>query len=496
MINVEAEIHTLLNEIGPGHMSNNAYDTSWVARMGDVDKELSNHAMGWLSENQLGDGSWGAKDIFYYHDRVICTLGAMIALTHRGRRAQDKIQIENGLKALEWITSGATQGLAADPNGATVGFEMIVPTLVTEAEQLGIIKQQGERILGRLRTFRTQKLKKLGGKKINKYITPAFSSEMVGLDGKALLDIENLQENNGSIGNSPSATAFFAMHLKPSDPVAMGYIQKWIDKDGGAPNVAPFDIFEPAWALWNLQLISNLSESIFSATSPHLDYLQQHWDNKRGIGHASEYTPKDSDDSGLVYELLVGFNRQVDISAVVGYEEPDHFRCFELEANPSISANIHVLGALRAAGYETEHPSVQKILRFLEASQTRRQIWFDKWHASPYYATSHGIILGQGYAKDMFGSAIKWILDTQKEDGSWGFYKSTAEETAYSLQALCIWKRNGGNVPHEQIKRGLAWLEQHTEPPYEPLWIGKALYTPKLVVRSTILSAIALAREE
>ena len=496
MMNVEAEIHNLLKEVGPGQMSNNAYDTSWVARMGDLDRNLSNHAMGWLSENQLEDGSWGAKDTFYYHDRVICTLGAMIALTQRGRRAQDKVQIENGLRALEWITSGATRGLAADPNGATVGFEMIVPTLVTEAEKLGIIKQQGERILGRLQRFRTHKLSKLSGKKINKYITPAFSSEMVGVEGKALLDIDNLQESNGSIGNSPSATAFFAMHLKPNDLPALEYIRKWVDEDGGVPNVAPFDIFEPAWALWNLQLIPDLSESIISAASPHLDYLQNHWDDKRGIGHASEYTPKDSDDSGLVYELLVGFNRQVDINAVLGYEEPELFRCFELEANPSISANIHVLGALRAAGYEAEHPSVQKILKFLETSQTDQRIWFDKWHASPYYATAHGVILGQAYAKSLFGPSVKWIMDTQKEDGSWGFYKSTAEETAYSLQALCVWKRNGGNVPRGQIKRGLAWLEEHAEPSYEPLWIGKALYAPRLVVRATILSAIALAREE
>src|SRR5687768_17883149 len=53
---------------------------------------LFRSAMEWISENQLPDGSWGAKDIFHYHDRVICTLAAMIALTHRGRRARDKNQ--------------------------------------------------------------------------------------------------------------------------------------------------------------------------------------------------------------------------------------------------------------------------------------------------------------------------------------------------------------------------------------------------------------------
>ena len=79
----------------------------------------------------------------YYHDRVICTLAAMIALSYRGRREHDKVQIEKGKLALERIVGGATQGLQSDPNGATVGFEMIAPTLAAEAEKLGIIKQAG-----------------------------------------------------------------------------------------------------------------------------------------------------------------------------------------------------------------------------------------------------------------------------------------------------------------------------------------------------------------
>ena len=154
-------IEQLLQEIGPGKMSNVAYDTAWVARLGDIDWELSSQALDWLVEHQLPDGSWGAQEPFYYHDRVISTLAAMIALTHRGRRAHDKEQIERGLLALERITSGATQGLRLDPNGATIGFEMIAPTLVAEAEKLGIIKQQGESILKRLSKERSQKLSRI-----------------------------------------------------------------------------------------------------------------------------------------------------------------------------------------------------------------------------------------------------------------------------------------------------------------------------------------------
>ena len=37
------------------------------------------------------------------------------------------------------------------------------------------------------------------------------------------------------------------------------------------------------------------------------------------------------------------------------------------------------------------------------------------------------------------------------------------------------------------------WLEEHMELTYPPLWIGKCLYSPQLVVRSAVISALMLA---
>ena len=93
-------ITKLIDEIGPGQMGSTAYDTAWTARIGEIDWPLSSRALAWLAENQLPDGSWGALAPMYYHDRVLCTLAAMIALTYRGRRGQDKLQIEMGKLAL------------------------------------------------------------------------------------------------------------------------------------------------------------------------------------------------------------------------------------------------------------------------------------------------------------------------------------------------------------------------------------------------------------
>lgn len=492
MINMEAEIQKLLQEIGPGHMSSTAYDTAWAARLGDIDWELSNQAMEWLCENQLPDGGWGAKNIFYYHDRVICTLAAMIALTHRGRRARDRQQIERGLIALEHITSGATQGLASDPNGATVGFEMIAPTLVAEAEKLGIIKQQGEKILGRLSQLRNKKLANIRGKIINKNLTMAFSAEMAGTDGQHMLDIDNLQETNGAVADSPSATAYFSLLVKPHDQPALEYLNAVVKPDGGFPNVAPFDVFEVAWTLWNLRLASDALSS--QHIQKHLDFLIKSWQPHQGVGFASNYSVKDSDDTSLVCDTLSKFNYQVDTESILNYEEDNFYKCYSLESNPSISANIHVLGALRQIGFDAGHPSIKKVLNFLKHSKQGSAYWIDKWHSSPYYATAHAVIACAGYANELIEDSIAWLLSTQRSNGAWGVFSNpTAEETAYAIQALCIWKRTGNKIPFGRIEHGVKWLKTHIAPPYEPLWIGKVLYCPELVIQSAVLSAIQLA---
>ncbi|MEW6287527.1 MAG: prenyltransferase/squalene oxidase repeat-containing protein [Chloroflexota bacterium] len=484
-------IAQLIEEIGPGHMASTAYDTAWAARLGEIEPEISNRSLAWLVENQLPDGSWGASAPLYYHDRVVSTLAAMIALTYRGRREHDKAQIEKGRLALERIVGNATAGLQADPNGATVGFEMIAPILAEEAEKLGLIKNQRDRILGRLSQLRAKKLSYLQGKTISRYVTMAFSAEMAGKDGQHMLDIENLQEDNGSVGVSPSATAYFATYIRPGDPASLHYLRKVTNPDGGMPNVAPFDVFEIAWTLWNLSLIPGLNYT--EKLRPHLEFLSNAWQPRAGIGFAAGYSVKDGDDTGLVYETLLRYGIEKDLASVLAYEQEDHFRCFDLEANPSISANIHILGALLRAGLDRNNASVQKVLGFLRRTRDKQfPFWVDKWHSSPYYATSHAIIACAGVENDLVAESVEWILKTQNRSGAWGTYLPTAEETAYALQALWVWDQKVARVPRGALLNGARWLKENLDLPYPPLWIGKCLYGPNLVIRSAVISALAL----
>jgi halimadienyl-diphosphate synthase len=128
----------------------------------------------------------------------------------------------------------------------------------------------------------------------------------------------------------------------------------------------------------------------------------------------------------------------------------------------------------------------------LKKTQSPAGYWSDKWHASPYYTTAHAIIECSGYSSEGVEAAVNWITSSQNPDGSWGYYMPTAEETAYSLQALAIWNMRAGPVPREILDRGRVWLEDHAEMPYPKLWIGKSLYCPELVVHSSILSALML----
>jgi len=488
-MDLRQDIDNLLQEIGPGqNITRSPYDTAWVARLAELDEPLGREALGWLRRAQLADGSWGAGELRYYHDRLICTLAAMATLARQGSD-RDQASLRRASMALDTMI----HGLRADPV-ETIGFEMIVPTLLAEVEDLGWGPSQGSGILNRFKRYRRAKLASLPDGIINRHVTVAFSTEMIGTDGLHLLDLDDLQESNGSVAYNPAATAFYACYVQRGDPGAVRYLQS-VAVEGAVPYTAPIDVFELGWTLWNLATGRRQDDRELALCQPHLDFLESRWIPGQGIAAVSNLTLTDGDTTALVFDVLTRYGREVDLEGVLHYDAGDHFRCFGLEANPSISTNIHVLGALRRAGLGLDQEPVRTILTFLERTQTLQMFWFDKWHASPYYTTAHAVLSLAGLADDLLDDAIYWIVTTQNRDGSWGFYLPTAEETAYCLQALSIWVQKGGQVPRQVIERGAAWLQERAEPPYVPLWIGKSLYAPVLVVRSAILDALALVQE-
>ncbi len=477
----------------PGQVQSVAYDTAWVALLTEHAPDLAYPALQWLCSHQLPDGAWGAPFPAYYHDRLISTLTAMIVLSRCGRRGTDRLQVDAGMRALENLVTGATAGLYLDTNGATAGFEMILPFLLNEAELLGLITPQGkEYLLGQTAAARSAKTTVMGGRLIDRRFTLAFSAELAGWeDWEAWLDARNLREDDGSVAHSPSTTAYFAWAVKPGDKRALAYLRQTVRPDGGFPIARPFEIYEIAWVLWNLSLLPGVTEQ--PEYQRYLHILRQAWRPGEGVGFTKTHSIPDGDDTAIVASLLAQQGER-DERVFRYYAEEDHFRCFPLEINASTSTNVHFLSALRHSGYPLEDAHVQCALRFLQASRHSGGYWTDKWHASAYYTTAHAIIACVGYAEDLVRRSVSWILATQQPDGGWGFFEqSTAEETAYCLQALSLWRQSHRDeVPAEVLRRGAEWLRANVEPPYPPLWIAKSLYVSHWVVQAEIASALAL----
>ena len=57
------------------------------------------------------------------------------------------------------------------------------------------------------------------------------------------------------------------------------------------------------------------------------------------------------------------------------------------------------------------------------------------------------------------------------------------------------WNEKVARIPKAVLRNGARWLQEHRDRPYPPLWIGKCLYGPQLVIRSAVISALGLVSE-
>jgi hypothetical protein len=89
-------------------------------------------ALGWLIANQLPDGSWGDPVLIMYHDRILSTLSALVALRTWGAAPAAVVRGERFVRAHVGHLALEARELA------TIGFELLFPSLMETAEQLGL----------------------------------------------------------------------------------------------------------------------------------------------------------------------------------------------------------------------------------------------------------------------------------------------------------------------------------------------------------------------
>lgn len=319
-------------------------------------------------------------------------------------------------------------------------------------------------------------------------------------------------EPTGAIGASPAATAAWLGDRPPAEPStpARWYLETVTAMHAGAAPVAyPLTVFERGWVLgWLIRAgipVTVPPEVVLSLTAP-----------LRPDGTpAADGLPADADTTAATLYALALLGAPHKPDSLWNYETPTHFCTWQGEDGFSITTNAHVLeafGEFVASGSadRTEigsgryEATAGKVAGWLLDRQDADGAWTDRWHASPYYATACCAVALDRYggcrrSEDAVERAVKWVLETQRPDGSWGRWQGTAEETAYAVQTLLLPGAHAGREPapdlvraaargREVLLRGLA-LPDRAHP---PMWHDKDLYHPAAIVRAAVLAALHL----
>ena len=119
------------------------------------------------------------------------------------------------------------------------------------------------------------------------------------------------------------------------------------------------------------------------------------------------------------YLLLKQYGFDVDSSVFDSYEREAYFECYPYEMDSSVGVNAHVLEALTAFPHRRQEEVKAKLLAYLRSQRINGAYWFDKWHISPYYATTQVIFAVAPIEHRWVEASIRWIEETLKPSALW-----------------------------------------------------------------------------
>jgi hypothetical protein len=204
------------------------------------------------------------------------------------------------------------------------------------------------------------------------------------------------------------------------------------------------------------------------------------------------------------------YETAIDVTPLVGrFEAAECFKTYELERNPSFSANCNVVLALLEAELEPEShydSQIEKVLRFLlDTFETGYRDIIDKWNVSSGYSSMlflEVVVLAlgqydaghlQAITREIFTDRIpktlhrmlSQILAAQKSDGSWDH---SVEVTSYEILgishalrlpwALSIRQYLTDRIEHAKLFLAAEYPKAKKE---DYLWIEKTTYQSSLL---------------
>ncbi|WP_433172341.1 prenyltransferase/squalene oxidase repeat-containing protein [Actinoallomurus sp. CA-150999] len=501
-----------------GQVSPSVYETGRLVALAPW---LKGHArrMDFLSATQRADGAWGGPDGYALAPTLSATDAVLSALIRAdagvgtdgdGDRPGLTRVADLGVSALFRLLPRL--GMASMPDMPAI--ELIAASLVASINRsLDVLNDAPSTGLGRWSGGERLRLPR-GLSTERFYAVRAMLNAGAAPPDKLLHALETVGEPargartvrpapSGTIGASPAATAAWLDRDGVADPAhpARRFLETVADLDGGpVPCGIPITVFERAWVITNLVRAGIAVEVPAALTASLRGAL-----NPSGTP-AGEGLPPDADTTSVALHALGLLGLPYRPDSLWPYRLEGHFCTWQGEDGFSTSTNAHVLEAF--GQYAAQHPDatprhaavVTELTSLLLGHQRDDGGWLDRWHASPYYATASCALaldrFGGDPARPAVRKAVRWVLATQRADGSWGRWAGTPEETAYALQILLL-THAAGEESHAAVARGHAYLMRSAGGPAGPaLWHDKDLYRPDAIVRSAVVAAVHLARRD
>jgi squalene-hopene/tetraprenyl-beta-curcumene cyclase len=131
------------------------------------------------------------------------------------------------------------------------------------------------------------------------------------------------------------------------------------------------------------------------------------------------------------------------------------------------------LEALENLGFESNHPSIRRAVRYMENRQESDGAWYGRWGCNYIYGTWLGLRglrhAGEDLSQPRYRKSVDWIHARQNSDGGWGELPdsydapeakgqgpSTPSQTAWALLALFA----AGDYSSDKVRRGIDYLIQ------------------------------------
>ncbi|KAJ8775417.1 hypothetical protein K2173_023182 [Erythroxylum novogranatense] len=172
------------------------YDTAWVAMVpSSREKPLFPECLDWVMKHQLPDGSWSTEEChpLLLKDSISSTLSCVLALNkwNLGERL-----VTRGLEFLETNSWAALDEKQRNP----IGFDVVFPHMIQSAIESGLKLPMEPSLIDRLLRNKDDVIRRSQPHHL------AYALEGLG-NAYEWKEIKKLQRSNGSLFNSPSATA-------------------------------------------------------------------------------------------------------------------------------------------------------------------------------------------------------------------------------------------------------------------------------------------------